>query len=246
MAAAPSSSTRSQRRSVAWPRRYGLTLSLLFLLGPTAQANETGDRCQRNLVCRVHSSKGIVLSERKNYAEALQEFQAAYAAEPAPRLLVNIGRSLYRLDRPQEALDYYNRYRRAETSLDSEAEQALRRYEIDALMSLASSNQVEPAPAPLQAVANPLPPRPVWGLLGASLGLFAVGIGLGAGAQVAAGELSQRMNDYPIFGPVQRGVEARGQTLQTAGIVFDVMGLVAFTAGGTMLGMWIYEKKAKK
>jgi hypothetical protein len=82
--------------------------------------------------------------------------------------------------------------------------------------------------------------------LGASLGLFAVGIGLGAGAQVAAGELSQRMNDYPIFGPVQRGVEARGQTLQTAGIVFDVMGLVAFTAGGTMLGMWIYEKKAKK
>lgn len=243
MGVGPSSSTSGRRRPSRAQTWGWLSLTLLTGLAAPTQAGESVDRCQRNMVCRVHSNKGILASERKNYAEALQEFQAAYAAEPAPRLLVNIGRSLYRLDRPQQALDYYNRYRRAETSLDAEAEQTLRRYENEALVAMAGGPQYEPPPAPLLPESNPIAPRVAWGLLGTSLGLFVVGIGLGAGAVNAAGELSQKMSDYPIFGPVQRALEVRGQTLQTAGVAFDVVALVTLSVGASVMGMWLYQKK---
>lgn len=231
-----------------WHIKLGLGLALAFSVGGVepAQASDQTDRCQRNMACRIHSDKGISYSERKNYAEALAEFQAAYAAEPAPRLLLNIGRSLYRLDRPQEALDYYGRYRKAESSLDAEAEKTLRKYEIDALMASAATGQSEPVPAPLSTSAPPSrwPPAFTLGLLGASVGLFIVGIGLGAGASQAGADLSLPANNFTVFGAEARGIEARGMNLQTAGIAFDILGLVALAGGAASLGTWLYMKKS--
>ena len=214
--------------------------------GSAAQASDAADRCQRNVSCRVHSDRGVAFSEKKKYAEALAEFQAAYAAEPMPRLLLNIGRSLYRLDRPTEALDYYARFRKEETSLDAEAEQTLRKYEIDALMAQAASEQGEPKPAPLANQStwpSRLPPRVTLGLLGASVGLFILGIGLGAGAASAGGELSQPGANFMTFGPAEKSIETRGLNLQAAGITFDILGLVSLSAGGASLATWLYMKK---
>ena len=135
MTSGPSLSTR-------WLLAAACTLGF-----PEPAGAEPGDRCQRNMVCRVHSDKGVSLSEKKSYAEALSEFQAAYAAEPEPRLLLNIGRSLYRLERPQEALDYFTRYRKAAGALDSDTEQTVRRYELDATMAAAAGSDAEPSPA---------------------------------------------------------------------------------------------------
>ena len=155
-----------------------------------ADAADHADRCQRNMVCRVHSEKGVSFSEKKSYAEALIEFQAAYAAEPEPRLLLNIGRSLYRLDRPQEALEHFSRYRKEVGSLDSETEQTVRRYELDATMSAAAGSGAEPSPAAPAPLSGRLPPRAILGLCGAGLGLLIIGIGLGGGASIAVKEVS--------------------------------------------------------
>ena len=226
-----------------------LALVLVGGWSRAAQASDQSDRCHRNVACRVHSEKGVSLSERKKYAEALAEFQAAYAAEPDPRLLLNIGRSLYRLDRSQEALDHFARYRKADPSMDAETEKTLRRYEIDALMGAAAGEQGEPKPAPLvedSAQPRRWPPLITLGLLGASVGLFVVGIGLGAGAANAGGELTQPGSNFMMFGATEKGIETRGQNLQAAGITFDILGLMALSAGAASLGTWLYLKKPSK
>mgnify|MGYP000045878927 CR=1 FL=1 len=81
------------------------------------------------------------------------------------------------------------------------------------------------------------------GLCGAGLGLLIIGIGLGGGASLAAREVSQPATSFIPFGPEQRDIETRGLNLQTAGVVFDVVGLVSLAAGGAALGTWIYMKK---
>lgn len=221
-----------------------LLLAAACTLGlPEAARAEQGDRCQRNMVCRVHSDRGVSFSEKKSYAEALSEFQAAYAAEPEPRLLLNIGRSLYRLDRPQEALEYYSRYRKAAGALDSDSEQTLRRYELDATMAAAAGSGPEPSPAAPSRLSDRLPPRVMLGLCGAGLGLLIIGIGLGGGASIAAREVSHPAGSFTPFGPAERDTETRGLNLQTAGAVFDVVGLVGLAAGGASIATWIYMKK---
>lgn len=214
-------------------------------MGLTQQAHaaEHADRCQRNMACRIHSEKGVSLSEKKSYPEALSEFQAAYAAEPEPRLLLNIGRSLYRLDRPQEALEHFTRYRKEVGTLDSETEQTVRRYELDATMAAAATGGAEPSPAAPSRVSDRLPPKAILGLCGAGLGLLIIGIGLGAGASSAASSVSQPPTSFVPFGQDERDLQTRGLNLQTAGAVFDVLGLVGLAAGGASLGTWIYMKK---
>ena len=62
------------------PRGQGghAALALGVLLGSPRVSGvaraESSDRCQRNVACKVHSDKGVSLSERKAYAEALAEF----------------------------------------------------------------------------------------------------------------------------------------------------------------------------
>lgn len=232
MSKRPSSSTR-------------LLLAAACTLGLPQQAlaAEQADRCQRNMVCRVHSEKGVSLSEKKSYAEALSEFQAAYAAEPEPRLLLNIGRSLYRLDRPQEALEHFTRYRKAVGSLDSETEQAVRRYELDATLAAAAANGAEPSPAAPTRFSDRLPPKAILGLCGTGLGLLIIGIGLGGGAVGAARQISNPATSFVPFGQDERDIETRGLNLQTAGAVFDVVGIVALAVGGASFGTWLYMKK---
>lgn len=214
-----------------------------WALSTGAWASESGDRCHRNMSCRVHSEKGVTLSEQKNYAAALNEFLAAYDAEPAPRLLLNIGRSLYRLERPQEALDYYARYRKAVTALDVEAERVVKRYELDAQLALAVELP-EPKPAALQAAPDPWPPRAALGLVGAGVGLLVIGIGLGAGAIMAGNEISQSSNHFLVFNGDFQAIERRGINLQSSGIAFDVFGLMALGIGAASLGTWLALKKS--
>lgn len=234
-----------------------LLLACACTLGLLSDVRAAGnmDRCQRNPVCRVYSEKGILLSEQKHYAEALSEFQAAYNAEPEPRLLLNIGRSLYRLDRSQEALDYYGRYRKAVSPLDPEDEQTLRRYELDALIATATTSDAEPSPGPLggpsasgaepsSTSASRRPPSATLALFGIGAGCLILGIGLGAGASRAATDFGLPANNFAVFGEGARAAEARGLKLQTSGVVFDVLGLVALTAGAASLGTWFYLKKS--
>lgn len=215
-------------------------------LGLTAGVGraEPVDRCQRKAECRVHSDNGIAASAKRDYQQALSEFQAAYAAEPAPRLLLNIGRSLYWLGRPQEALDYYRRYRKDVNSLDVEAEKVVKRYELDALIAVTPDDGPEPPPAPLRVPPNRWPPKAAIGLLGAGVGLLAIGIGLGGGAISTGNQFSQAANNFTVFGPTAQDVQSRGLNMQMSGIAFDVFGVLALGAGVASIVTWAYMKKS--
>lgn len=56
-----------------------------------------------------HSNAGQNAYNAGDYDKAIQEFEAAYRLEPEPTLLINIGRSHAKADRPREALAFYQR-----------------------------------------------------------------------------------------------------------------------------------------
>ena len=82
------------------------------------------------------------------------------------------------------------------------------------------------------------PPTASLALLGAGVGLLIIGAGLGGGAVRAGNELSQPAFNFSIFDPSQQAIEARGLNMQAAGIAFDVLGLLAISAGAASVGTW--------
>lgn len=235
-------------------RRSSLTRLLIpffgVLIAPLSASAERGDICQRNAECKQHSDNGVRLSEKRSYDEALTEFQAAYAIQPASRLLLNIGRSLYRLQRPKEALEYFSRYRKAEPKIDAETEKTLKRYESDALVDLPLENSEaksteEPAPEPTIPVsrAAQLTPKLPIGLLAGGGAFLLLGIGLGGAAIAAGHELTDHSNNFKVFDPDFQSLEARGRAFDSAAIAFDVVGALALTAGAVWTGIWLYERK---
>jgi hypothetical protein len=55
--------------------------------------------------------------------------------------------------------------------------------------------------------------------------------------------VSQPANSFVPFGQNERDIETRGLNLQTAGAVFDVVGIVTLAVGGASFGTWLYMKK---
>lgn len=119
--------------------------------------------CVQVDACRVHSSAGTKFFKLEAYADALREFHNAYAEQPDPRLLLNIGRTLHLLGKSQEALKYYGRCEEAtaqDESLDRELKDRLKDYKAQALQATGgSSASPPPTDAPL-ASADPPPPHP--------------------------------------------------------------------------------------
>lgn len=91
-------------------------LGAAFLAGDAAA--EQADR----EVARVHFERGVALYEAGSYQEALDEFQAAYEAQPHPAVLVNIANCYARTNRPVRALDAFERYLRERGSRVEAAE----------------------------------------------------------------------------------------------------------------------------
>src|SRR5690348_4365930 len=85
------------KRSCARSIGLVLALSAPHIASPVAQA-AVADICQPEPTCQVHSKQGVQLSMAHEYSAALDEFRAAYAIKPEHRLLINIGRCLYRLN----------------------------------------------------------------------------------------------------------------------------------------------------
>ncbi len=107
-----------------------LVVTLLLVLVRSAAAGPTSpdDGCLTDNPCLTHYNQAVKLFEDGRFEPALAEFQAAYHRRQMPWLLINIGRTLHRLGRPREALDYYERHRQAETKPDTETLERREKY----------------------------------------------------------------------------------------------------------------------
>ena len=159
--------------ALAWAVR-GLLLALCFALqlgtagrALAAGANDPDDGCLKDAECRGHYDKAIGQYEAGRYNAALPEFQAAYQSRQMPWLLINIGRTLHRLGRLQEAISYYERYQKAAPSGDPDTQKKVAEYMAQARVLLeakSATEQPDPAVAPVAPVASAgpvAPPQPV-------------------------------------------------------------------------------------
>ncbi len=186
-----------------------LPVLLLFAIDPASADNSTSGICERDAVCRKHSAAGHKLYQDRKYTEALTEFQAAYDLKPEPRLLINIGRTLFHLGRPRAALHAYEQYQH-ETPPGDESQHKVEQYIAEAKIAIeaeiASTPPEEkkaaaPPPPPVVVVA-PVEKTPIYKKwwFWTSIGAGAVAIGLGVGLGVGFG----RQQPTPYFDVVWR------------------------------------------
>jgi tetratricopeptide (TPR) repeat protein len=88
-------------------------LATLLVAAPTyAHTTRIGDARER---ASTHFKSGSAHYASGEWAAALDEFEAGYAAQPSPAFLVNIGQCLRKLDRLDEAALAYRRFLDART-----------------------------------------------------------------------------------------------------------------------------------
>ncbi len=141
----------------SWISRCTLWLVVLCASLTLAHADPKSktDGCLKDPECHAHYQQALAQYDAGRYDDALVGFQAAYARRQMPWLLINIGRTVQRLGRPQEAINYYERYKKAEPNIDAEAEGRINKFieQARALLEQTPEQQNLPTPPP----PNPTP-----------------------------------------------------------------------------------------
>lgn len=183
----------------AGSKRASLALLIsIFVLGLAASgsawaSNPSDEGCNQDDECREHFVNGKTLYKQQDYTGALKEFQLAYERRQTPILLANIGRTLQKLGRPKEALDYYQRCQDA-AKTDVELQEKLKLYIEETKALLATSpepsavepKKPEPDPQPINQPPPPMEKKtPVykkgwfWGVIGGATGAVIVAVVVG-------------------------------------------------------------------
>lgn len=183
---------------------------------------------------------------------AIEKFQCSFNLFPHPSTLFNIGRSAEQCDRPELAVDVYQRFIAVypDNSGRSEVETRLRSVEqrvavleqrVDRLETPPEPPPPEPEPEP-EPTPEPVPPEPVpqpragmaiagWASLGVGGALFLTSIGLLAGAASHANKLEDILAQDEL--PSEEELQAyanQGRSLQVSGwVLFGVGSAVLIT-----------------
>jgi tetratricopeptide (TPR) repeat protein len=228
----------------------GLCFSLIAgAVDPASALALPNDACIKDERCKEHHDKAVSYYSQQYYDEALTEFQAAYAARQMPLLLINIGRTLQKLGRPKEALDYYERFQQAESKPDPAIAAKLSEY-IAQAKALVGTTPPPPPTNPNQAtdaaqqqakqappVQPPQPPPPGRSLIIA--GGVVAGLGL-AGIIAGAGLYARSASDYSTFQNSQDELDqmAAKSSAQSFGLGSNIsygLGAAALIAGGSLI-----------
>ena len=138
--------------------RSCIALTLSLSGGLAFSAPLPNDACIKDERCKEHHDKAVNYYNQQYFEEALSEFQAAYSARQMPLLLINIGRTLHRLGRLDEAITFYNRYEQASPNDDPETTKKVREYKAQAEVLLsakgAAATTAPPPPTPDPAPAG--------------------------------------------------------------------------------------------
>lgn len=169
--------------------------SLLSALQPSiAAAGPAGELCQSDRECRKRADLAAKLYNDRKFAEALTEYQAAYDLKQDPFLLLNIGRTLFRLGRPRSAITKFELLQKNNPDLDPVTAKSLEKYMAEAKAALEAEQESAPVPPPLPQpliTAPPPPPPPekkpvykqwwFWTAIGGAAVAVGLGVGLGLG-----------------------------------------------------------------
>lgn len=209
---------------------------MIALCAASAVAVTAGDaRAQSSRTLNRLFEEGAAAFQARDYATALARFQQAYALSHRPELLMNVGLTYERLDRPDDAAAMYRQYLAAEPTARNRDDVAARIARIDAEREARRAPVVVSTPAPPVVVAPPpvaptAPPaasRPVWPWITLSAGA-ALTV---TGALLLA--LPGDPGDDASIATEQEYLRARDDrgTLQTVGAVVGGVGLATIVVG---------------
>jgi|JI10StandDraft_1071094.scaffolds.fasta_scaffold34605_3 tetratricopeptide (TPR) repeat protein len=120
---------------------------------PTADRNEGSASgvvdCIADPVCRQLTIRANDLSRSNQHAQALDAYEGAYALQPSPYLLANIGRLQYKLGRIEEALLSLRKALAQTPENDAEKRERISRFLAAAETAAASVVRSTPLPTPL-------------------------------------------------------------------------------------------------
>lgn len=145
------------------PLRLVFAVGILVGFAGLRPALAAPDRCQESAACRRLTDQALTLYKQQSYYDALRLLKQAYATESEPRLLVNIGRCLFQLGLPDQAIAHYRKFLQEDTEREPEARGRVERYiqEAEAELSAAAPKPPTPDPVPITpppAAAVPEPP----------------------------------------------------------------------------------------
>jgi len=214
----------------------------VMLVGPAAAAQEVSPR--------VAFEQGMAAFQARDYAAALQRFERAYTLSRSAEFLYNIGLTLERLERRDEAITALQQYLTLRPS--SPQRSVVERHIADLRAAIATTAPAV-APPPLPAVAPPPPPpprvapavsRPVWPWV-----VLGAGVASGAAGAVMLATATDPGSDPDVRSEAQY-VDATG-ALETRRIVAGVLlgvGGAAVVAGvvGAFVGGATRESAAPR
>jgi tetratricopeptide (TPR) repeat protein len=122
-------------------------VALCFVLLVVGRAFAQAPGAEKLERARAHFETGLGQFRVGNYDESVREFLAAYALDPRPALLVNVGQAYRLLGAPTKARAMFQRF------LDEAPPEAPHRAEVEQLISELPSSPPKPTPS-----AAPLPP----------------------------------------------------------------------------------------
>lgn len=123
----------------------------------------SSDACLTDNLCKGHYDEARKAYKDKRYDEAYKEYKSAYERRQAPWLLINVGRCLQRLGRNKEALDFYQRYSKADPNPKPETVVRVNGYIEQVKAGIVEEPEAKPEPKPdpkpePQVTANVPPP----------------------------------------------------------------------------------------
>lgn len=226
-------------------RRLVFTGCMLLVLGGAPSVGRAEDAA----AFRATVDKGLEAYRNRDYAEAIQLFEAAYAMQPAPELLYNVARSYEKALRRNEAIVAYERFlaepgstaaqrNNARTALDE-----LRKEEKALAQGGASVDQLDlaaPRPSSAAVGAPGVTTRPPsdgpsgariasYALFGVGGAALATGAVLGILSSRAGNDASQQCSD----GLCPEAAKADVDRQRSLGLAADA----SFVAGGVAAGV---------
>lgn len=133
------------RRSVAW--RIGVLVLLgIVLAAPSLLAQPPAGSSAPPVTFAAQYQRAMELYKAERFPEAIAAFEAAYAIDKDPKLLINIGRAHHRLGHPVEAIASYARFLQEDTSRDAAVAARVKAY-IEESRAQLSNPSAKPAPS---------------------------------------------------------------------------------------------------